>query len=215
MPTSPQSNLFYFSGPHGSGKTTLTNLLQKYDVRFVIPDLVTNAVKFDTEPVHRQLLKIFERALENYEYLGIAKKNPDKIIMGNRCVYGVRAYIDVYFQRGWIDEKTKSYYLDLAKHAFKDENDEPYAVILNPGFDVVKRHLHKRWKEKEKKWNEDDEEYTFLACRAYERFRDKDKIFYIDEEVDLGDSSLVKELSGWMKVKSGIGVGLEEKVLVG
>lgn len=199
-----QNNLFYLCGPHGSGKTNLGDQIAKENLGVLIPELYSRNVKFNTDPIYRQILKICNRAIENFEYLEIAKKNPDKIIIANRCIYDVLAYDWVYHQRGWIDKNTYEMYNFYAKYFFRNENTEPFAIVLNPGLEKVLEHLKKRWQEKGKKWREEDLEYAALACESYERFQGEENIFYIDHEINLETKKEVKEASEWIFEKAGI-----------
>ncbi len=208
------NNLFFLGGVHGSGKTTLVELLEKTDSRILVPELITQTPKFysdclngDVDFFHRQVLKHCQRAIENYEYLDIARKNPDKIILGNRCFYDVLAYHEAYFERGWMNEEEKDVLVSGLTHLFPGELAEPNVIILNPGFEVCKRHLRMRWKTKKKKFMEDDMDYLRAACEAYERFRDYSNVFYIDYEIDLKDSYDIERISEWIE---GIRVGVRE-----
>jgi len=193
-----QTNLFFLCGPHGSGKTTLGEELEKVNPRIVIPELYSRNVKFNTDPVYRQALKICSRAIEGFEYLDIARKNLTKLIVGNRCIYDVLAYNWVYKQMGWIDNETFQRSIQYAADFFREDNFQPNAIVLNPGFDVVKRHLEERWKRKGKKWREEDLEYARFACEAYEAFRERKEIFYVDHEIDLHDGVDVKRVNDWI-----------------
>lgn len=193
-----QNNLFYLCGPHGSGKTTLGDKLREVDSRIVIPELFSRNVKFDADPRYRQYLKICGRAIENFEYWQIADKNPGKIILGNRCVYDVLAYNEVYHRRGWVDDETGQDYNLHASDFFQGYNSEPFAIMLNPGFEVCREHLKMRWKEKGKKWHEEDEKYLQLACEAYQSFEDNPRIFYVDYEVDLSLGVDVNRVIHWI-----------------
>ena len=191
-------------GPHGSGKTTLTNLLAEKE-QVLVPELFSKTIKLNTNPKDRLILKVCQRSLENFEYLETAKKNPDKIVLANRCIYDQLTYNLVYAYRGWLDKDEVDKYNFLSENFYINSLKEPFAIVLNPGFDIVKKHLEKRWQEKGKKWREDDWEYDRLACEVYEQFKDNEKIFYIDHEVDLNSGNEVNQAYEWMKeIKDGV-----------
>lgn len=191
-------NLIYLCGPHGSGKTTLSERLALANEKVLIPELYCRNVKFDTDSNYRHILKVGSRAIENFEYLQIAQQNPDKIVIGNRCVYDVLTYNEVYLKKGWINIDEYQNVKKMADILFINENANPKAILLNPGFDAVKRHLEKRWGEKGKKWREEDLEYANLACLEYEKLKGHRGIYYIDHEISLEDSSVIDELNGWI-----------------
>jgi deoxyadenosine/deoxycytidine kinase len=193
------NNLIFLCGPHGSGKTTLGEEIEKENSRVLIPELFSRNIKFNIEPDYRQILKICSRAIENFEYLKIAKENPDKIILGNRCVYDTLCYVNVYYKRGWISKKTCREYNKHAKDFFRDENQNPYAIVVNPGFEVVKKHLEKRWKEKGKKWREEDLEYARLACLEHEKLQDNPLVYYIDHEINLETREDIEDCNTWIE----------------
>jgi hypothetical protein len=204
------NNLIYLSGPHGSGKTTLGKEIAKENPGVLIPELYSRNIKFDTEPDYRQILKICGRAIENFEYLKIAKENPDKIIIGNRCIYDIFAYNQTYHRKDWIEEDTYQRYDIHAKDFFKSENQEPLAIVVNPGYEVVKKHLEKRWKEKGKKWREEDLEYARLVCREFEKLKGNDLIYYIDHEINLETKEEIINCIQWMEEKYNSNLNLQE-----
>lgn len=199
-----QTNLFFLCGPHGSGKTTLGEELAKENWNIHIPEIVTATAVLNAEPKDRLALKICQRSLENFEYLQEARKNPEKIILGNRCIYDQQVYNRVYSLRGWIKEKERKKYDLLAEYFYADALKHPYAIVLNPGFEAVKRHLEKRWKDYGRKWRESDMKYAALACSAYEMLKSNKNVFYIDHEVDLESRAEITQVHEWLMRKSGI-----------
>jgi deoxyadenosine/deoxycytidine kinase len=198
-----QNNLIFLGGPHGSGKTTLAGLIEKEIPELMIPELVTRTPKFYSSDInvdffHRQALKNAQRAIENYEYLEFAKKNPDRIILGNRCFYDVLAYHDAYFNRGWINKEEKEKLSKEFNCMFSNGLNKPDVVILNPGFNVCKNHLHKRWLSKNKKFMEEDMDYLNAVCESYERFKDLDNVLYIDREIDMNDKGDLDGICEWI-----------------
>jgi len=198
-------NLFFLCGPHGSGKTTLEKSLVSLGEGVVAPELFSRSVKLDTEnEAYRQILKLGSRAIENFEYLKLAKENPDKIILGNRCVYDCQAYHWVFKERGWISQEKYELYDKFLDINFQGELESPKAIVLNPGFEVVKRHLEGRWNGNGKKWREDDLDYLELACKAYEKFNGHGKVYYIDHEMNLEDKEEVADVLCWMEETQGV-----------
>lgn len=187
------NNLVFISGPHGAGKTTLVERLQKEYGRIIIPELKTTTPKFHTNPSDRQKLKLSQKAIESFEALETAQKHPENIIIGNRCRYDCDAYSLAFYKLGWITKEDHERLLQIGKFIYTAELYSPLAIVLNPSFEVVKERLQGRWKNEEKKWNEDDMDYCQAACSAYEQFERNLKILY------LRDSDNIEQIIEWMK----------------
>ncbi|MBU3912719.1 MAG: deoxynucleoside kinase [Nanoarchaeota archaeon] len=199
-------NLIFLGGPHGSGKTTLENLLVASIPNSVLPELSTRTPKFysdvpehEIDFFHRQALKHAQRAIENFEYWEIARANPDKLVIGNRCVYDVLAYGEAYLQVGWVSEGEKNILDNGFWFLVGDDLRDPRTIILNPGFEVCRRHLEERWKNKRKKFMEEDMDYLMAVCNAYEKYKDFRNVFYIGREIDLDSGRDVAEISEWIE----------------
>ena len=189
-------NLVFLSGPQGAGKTTLINLLAGPEI--ISPELETKTLKFDIDPKKRIALKICQRSLENFEYLQIARQNPEKVILGNRCIYDQYAFNEVFVKRGWIKEEEKERYDENSRLFYLPELHAPRAIVLNPDFNIVTQHLEKRWQTEGVKWREQDSEYIWLACEAYKSFRDREEILYIDHRIDLKDKTEKDRITDWI-----------------
>jgi thymidylate kinase len=186
-----KNNLIFLSGPNGSGKTTLSRRLCEEDSRIYAPELYSRCIKFtDVDSEYRHFLKIGQRAIESFEYSEIAQAHPEKIILGNRCIYDPVAYTEAYFNKGWISKKEYESSLSFIPDFFKGDLNAPYAIILNPNPDVCMRHLEKRWTEKPKKWKEDDFSYLEATCNAFKDFSGLENILYLDKEQDLSRNGL-------------------------
>ncbi len=206
------NNLVFISGPQGAGKSTLLEAIKNKDV--LVPKLKTLTPSlFEGSPQERRPLKICQRALENFEYLSIARKNPEKIVLGDRCIYCIYAFGEVYARRGWISHSENEFYNLLASKMFLPELLNPSAIVLNPGFDAVWRHLENRWKTHEKKWREDDREYIKYACESYEVYRDNSKVLYIDHVIDMSIGSDAAEIYSWLERTTGISLSLHAELL--
>ncbi len=184
------NNLIFVSGPHGSGKSTLIKKLVDSIPNAISPKLKTRTPQFywggdedvlETNTFHRQALKYAQRAFESYEYLVAAKKQKDKLIIGDRSVYDAIAYRAAGIELGWLTEEQDKEIEEKLKILNLEEVLTPYCIVLNPGFETCKKHLEKRWKETSWiKYNEKDMEYLECVCRSFEMFRDYDKVWYIE-----------------------------------
>ena len=205
-------NLVFITGPQGAGKSTLLKKLKGSSV--LVPELTTSVVSMmHTTPRERRSLKIAQRALENFEYLQVARANSDKIVLGDRCIYCIYAFGETYARCGWITECEKNEYNFLAPRIFPQDVREPPAIVLNPGFDVVWRHLHGRWEIEGKKWREDDVEYIKHACASYESFRHHPKILYIDHAINFVNNKDVNYIYAWLEKITGISCEFPDKSL--
>jgi len=196
------SNLVFVSGPHGSGKSTLIKELLKETPNSCSPTLVTSTPRFywgnfkgKIDYQNRQALKCAQRAIENYEYFSAAIQNPNKLIFGDRCIYDLKAYVDASISLDWMKETEKEEVLECARILFPKELHKPLAIVLNPGFEICKERIEKRWEETEwVKFMETDENYLQAVCNAFENYRGRKKIFYIEsEEVDRKQHNQIRE----------------------
>ncbi len=185
-------NLVFLSGPHGGGKTTLANKLAESFPSILLPTLKTITPSF-TELPERQVLKLCQKAIENYEALQIARAEPDKLILGNRCIYDGYAYSSAFQSLGWVTKEEHRQLIDFSRFAFPREVQEPYAIILNPPFEVVWEHLNHRWQCDGKKWREENKAYAQAACEAYKPFQENPKVLYLE------DNESLDRVLGWLE----------------
>ena len=174
-------SLFFISGPHGAGKTTLVEKLQQACPEILVPELKTVTPKFHTSPLERITMKICQRAIENFEALEIAEQNPDRIVLANRCIYDALAYAEAYFSLGRINEKQLEDQRNYSLFAFPEKVRSPKAIVLNPPFSIVRERLDKRWQSEQKKWNEENLDYCRAACSAYAEYEGRKGIIYLKE----------------------------------
>jgi len=185
------NNLIFVSGPHGSGKTTLINNIVERIPHAISPELKTKTPELywgDDKKImrmnyhHRQALKYAKRAFEGYEYFMTAKKNPNNLIIGDRCIYDCHVYNAVEVSLGWLPKSDVEEQLQLLH---LDELLEPKCIVLNPGFDVCKTQLEKRNKETGWiKYKGEDMGYLRAICDAFKEFKDRN-VLYIETADDL------------------------------
>jgi deoxyadenosine/deoxycytidine kinase len=171
-------NVIYLCGPHAAGKSTLIDALAENPV-FLLPILETRMSKFHADPFTRIQLKHAQRVIENYETEQIAKINPARIVLGNRCNYDTKAYADAYKALGWITHQQHEHVENLRISLWHQTQQK--AIVLNPPYATIESRLTNRWKYSEKKWREEDLEYLHAACKAYEQFRGQQGIIYIED----------------------------------
>ena len=64
----------------------------------------------------------------------------------------------------------------------RPEVDEPYCIVLNPGFETCLAHLEKRWEETGWiKFRETDTDYLRTVCECFEDLQGQDHTFYIGQ----------------------------------
>lgn len=98
-------DVVFFSGPHGSGKTTLINSLlclehgnmleNNFDINFLTRfKTITKMNDFE-----RCLLRLYHRMYVE-KYAKQFSSNLDKVVLVSRSVYDSFAYIETYYQCG-------------------------------------------------------------------------------------------------------------------
>jgi len=204
-----RNNLVFISGPQGAGKSTLIKHLVEKVPYMITPELKTRSPQFywggDEEFLednffHRQSLKYAQRAFENYEHLVAAKKEPAKLIIGDRCTFDSRAYRNAGVKLGWISENQDKEIEERLKILNLDELLDPHCIILNPGFEVCKRNLEKRWNETGwVKYKEKDMNYLRIVCDTFEEFGHQQKFLYIGEEIDYSKGEITKGVEKWVE----------------
>lgn len=122
----------------------------------------------------------------------------DFVRAGNRCVYDQKAFNEVYVRCGWFAQKERERYDALATLLYPSALHNPWAIVLNPGFEVVWQHLRRRWETEEKKWREDDCAYIRHACDAYTLLKNNPRVLYIDHEIDLMTDRDTKTVKTWL-----------------
>jgi thymidylate kinase len=178
-------NLVFYSGPHGSGKTTLiSNLIQEnifllendFDINF-LENFKTIKVMSDFE---RCLLRLYHRIyVQNYATSKI-KKN--KTILVSRSVYDSFAYVETYYQLGKISEKE----FNIVNKIKDSYSDLPKTVILNPSVEIIMKRLKKRFEnderpERKEIFNAEDRiEFVSLLHDNFSKYKNDSNILYLE-----------------------------------
>jgi len=186
------NNLIFVSGPHGAGKTTLINNLIKRIPNAISPELKTKTPEFywggdekiiEINYLHRLVLKYAQSSFEGYEYFIAAKKNSEKLIIGDRCIYDAHVYSKAAMNYGWISEENIAERLEILQ---LKELLKPPCIILNPGFAVCQAQLKKRVKETGWiKFRGEDMGYLEAVCDVFAEYKGKKNILYIENGKDI------------------------------
>ncbi len=193
----------FVSGPHGAGKTTLTQRLlnnhknmfmeNSFDIDFVkeFP-----SIKFLTD-FERSLLRLYHRIFRTYYAYTLAKKHPRKIILTNRSVYDSEAYIKAYTKRKLIsDDEFNRLSLIIKNCSFTS-----YTIIMNPRFNIIKERLQNRKKKGMRKKrdalfkHEDLDDFVQLLHKSFKKFQYHPNILYIEDN----SNKEIEKIIRWIK----------------
>jgi len=174
----------YFSGTHGAGKSSLIKAVARLPDFISYPDRLKLA-KVDKPYFLRQKSKIAKIFQEYCDLLEFEKQHPDKIILGDRCIYDCFVYGNAYERLGWITKQENQELKDLG--AILEECWPDNLVVLNPPYETLVDHIHQRWKTKQKKWNEDNFDYLRAVHEEFKKLPDyyQGNLLYIDEKVSI------------------------------
>ena len=200
VPVRERYGLFdLISGPHGGGKSTLTQRLAAMDRRCVENDFdIDFTVDFphiaSLSPFERCLIRLYHRIFIASYADTFAAKHPDACVVTNRTMYDSEAYIHVYRDVGLIttEEFRK---LDLV---LRNVQMRPYAVVLNPPVAVILQHLGKRRTQGTRSVRdavfvkEDSESFVTLLHAYFERFKTDDHVLYLEDDSDVSLQRIIR-----------------------
>ena len=191
----------YLSGPHGGGKSTLTEALKKSSDVFLENDFdIDFTIDFPSiaslSHFERSLVRLYHRFFIAHYAESFARKNSGKIILTNRTVYDSEAYIHVYRELKWITEE------QFQKLQFVMGNfaPAPRAIVLNPSVEVIKARLSKRRdaatrSNRDKIFQNEDSDIFIEHLRDYfTKFQGRENVLYLENN-EAGD---IKKIIEWV-----------------
>ena len=195
----------FFSGPHGSGKTTLIKrLIEETHSGICFRENVLD-INFLSEFPSIKLMNDFERCLlrfyhrsfvANYVLSDFPVMQKNTCTLVSRSIYDSYAYIDVYQKLGRFATNEQKILSDVL-----DGNSiTPYTVILNPPIDIIMQRLkkrsdmHERDDRKQVFSNEDSLEFVTALHNSFEKMKNYDNVLYIENN-EMKD---ISRIIGWV-----------------
>ena len=178
-------NLVWVSGMHGSGKDTVINNVLSAPNLDKLPYKVLRYKKcemtsFD-DLFERQTRRIAKYGIDWYRSIGMAIKNPDSIVLADRCYHDARCYIEGFYYLDWLTEKQQDWLLDILDEQFalwSTEDIKPF--LLYPPLSHIEKNLETRHEQTQsKKWREEDEEYNKAIYDSYTLYFTDDSDYHV------------------------------------
>ncbi|HLC77596.1 MAG TPA: deoxynucleoside kinase [Candidatus Nanoarchaeia archaeon] len=189
--------IVFFSGIHGSGKSTLIKDLSKIDNIFPYENIDANYHLEHT--YHRAILRMAKYWVDTQRMVELSKKNSDKIILASRCVYDNLAYVNGFYDIGWISKQDYEHHRSAYKSLFGERSLPINIVYLNPPEEWVIENIKKRWETHPKKWREDEFEYLSAVHESFYELYSELKNPYVLRLEETNREKRVEVVLEWMK----------------
>ncbi len=160
--------IIYFSGSHGSGKSTLIRELKnRYPENFIVYEKLEIPKNHDT--YERTKIRLSRHYLQALFMQKISKENPKKLILADRCIYCDESYMKGFLRLGWVTNEQMDDYLKLQKLLITPEIAPKNIVYVNSSLKQTINNIKKRWEETGQiKWKEEDFNYLAQIKKGYE-----------------------------------------------
>jgi len=188
--------IVYFSGVHGSGKSTLVREITKNDG--FLEHKRVHSVKLEDTYI-RSVWRLTKYYIEAREQLMLAQTNKNQLILGNRCVYDNFAYMNAFQKLNWVSDEDIKHHSDVFEALFPESLLPKTVIHIAPPFDWVRERLNERWQTESKKWREDNFGYLQAVMCAYDKLYSSLSINILRlEETDY--KGRINMVSDWLKI---------------
>ena len=162
------SNVVFLSGMLGTRKTELKKKIAE-ELDFVISYSVCEMTDF-ADTFERQIRMIAKYRIDFERICKFATKNPDKIILADKCILDAHAYLDAFLKLGWLFIEEWDMCKRLTKEMFPTNQERHYNVLfIQPSFDKIKETLKQKQEAEGLKWQEDFEKYIRTVHEMYNK----------------------------------------------
>ena len=167
-----QKNIVYFSGVHGTGKSTLIETLLERAPELYIEYQKMKIPKRDDES-ERAKVRIARFYLQGFYQEKLAEENPEKIILCDRSLLDDYAYTNGFLRLGWLTEKEVEDLNTAREIMFYPDRKPDNVVLLFPSLEETIANIKRRWKTEPIKWREDNFEYLAAVRQEHQKFFEK------------------------------------------
>ena len=161
--------LCFFSGVHGSGKTTLIrDLSLAYPLRYTrlskgFP--LPNAKTF----VERQISRYSRAYLQDISYREIVCSPANRIFLADRSVIDIHAYTLAFRSMEWLTDQELATITAVSSALFHSHHESFATVFVSPPIDFIRVCLAKRWASSgTQKWRESNFQYLESVYTAFQ-----------------------------------------------
>lgn len=162
-------NIAYFSGAHGSGKSTLISRLVSGQPE-IFQRLERIKIPKQDNVLEREKIMTARYYLQTFYENEFAIKNADKILLCDRCALDNLAYEMGFVKLGWSNENHFKKIVQLYEILFQPERMPNNIIFIDPSLETLIKNIKKRWETQPKKWREENFEYLDAVRASYQEF---------------------------------------------
>lgn len=194
------NRIVYFSGVHGSGKSTLIEALKcRYPESFVSAEKLY--IPKIEENVHaRALVRYCQSYTQWFDEKELCGKYPERFVVRDRSWHDHEVYGRSFVKLGWMPQTHQDDLVMWGNILFGGRRDYKL-VYVNPPLEYVKEKIQERWQKTGiVKWREDNFEYLKTVYESYQELIPTISV----EKLEITETNLegrVEKVVDWLGVK--------------